>query len=72
VVAGSVNLGGSIDTVHNAAELAEMAVEKGATTILIPVNARKQLNDLSDDVITKINLQYYVDARDALLKSLVE
>jgi len=49
-----------------------MAVEKGATTILIPVNARKQLNDLSDDVITKINLQYYVDARDALLKSLVE
>jgi len=52
--------------------IAEIAVEKGASTLLIPVNARKQLNELSDDMITKINIQYYTDLRDCLVKSLLE
>ncbi len=51
---------------------AEIAIEKGATTLLIPLNARKQLNDLSDEMITKINIQYYSDLKDCLLKALVE
>src|SRR5690606_33338865 len=72
VVVGSVNLGGSIESVYNAVTLAEMAVEKGATTLLMPVNCRKQLYDLSDDMATKIDIQFYSDARDALLKALVE
>ena len=67
---GQLNLGGSIDLVYNAVNLAELAVEKGASTLLIPLNARKQLNDLSDDMITKINIQYYTDLRDCLLKAL--
>lgn len=69
---GSLNLGGSLDTVYNAVNLAELAIEKGAKTFLIPVNARKQLNDLSDEMIAKINIQYYRDLRDCLLKALVE
>lgn len=69
---GQLNLGGSIDLVYNAVNLAELAVEKGASTLLIPLNARKQLNDLSDDMITKINIQYYTDLRDCLLKALLD
>jgi len=72
VVVGQLNLGGSLDMVYNAVNLAEIAVEKGATTLLIPINARKQLNDLSDDMITKINIQYYTDLKDCLLKALVD
>jgi len=72
VIVGQINLGGSIDLIYNAVNLAELAVEKGASTILIPLNARKQLNDLSDDMITKINIQYYTDLRDCLIKSLLE
>ena len=72
VIIGQINLGGSIDLVYNAINLAELAVEKGATTLLIPLNARKQLNDLSDEMITKINIQYYTDLRDCLVKGLME
>lgn len=72
VIVGQLNLGGSLDLVYNAVNLAELAVEKGATTLLIPLNARKQLNDLSDDMITKINIQYYTDLKDCLIKALLE
>jgi ATP-dependent Lon protease len=30
------------------------------------------LNELSDEMITKINIQYYTDLRDCLLKTLME
>ncbi|MDQ2829791.1 MAG: hypothetical protein M3Y74_12170, partial [Chloroflexota bacterium] len=42
-----------------------------ASMLLIPVSARRHLNDLSDDMVTKIGIVYYADARDALLKALV-
>lgn len=72
VIVGQLNLGGSLDMVYNAVNLAEIAVEKGATTLLIPLNARKQLNELSDDMITKINIQYYSDLKDCLIKTLMD
>lgn len=70
VIVGALNLGGSVDLVYNAVNIAELAVEKGASVLLIPVSARKQLFDLSDDMATKINIQFYNDPRDALLKAL--
>ncbi|MDG4945728.1 hypothetical protein NMK71_04820 [Weeksellaceae bacterium KMM 9713] len=64
VVLGQLNLGGSLDLIYDAIHTAETAVEKGATTLLISLNARKQLIDLSDDMITKINNQYYTELQD--------
>ena len=72
VIVGQLYLGGSLDMVYNAVNLAEIAVEKGATTLLIPLNARKQLNELSDEMITKINIQYYPDLKDCLIKALLD
>ena len=72
VIVGQLNLGGSLDMVYNAVNLAEISVEKGATTLLIPLNARKQLNELSDEMITKINIQYYTDLKDCLIKTLMD
>lgn len=72
IVVGEINLGGSIEPISNAVNIAELAVEKGASALLMPVTARRLLYDLSDDMATKIDIQFYQDARDALLKAIVE
>ena len=68
--AGEVTLGGTIEPIHNAVTLAELAVEKGAKALLLPVACRRQLFDLSDEMATKLDIEFYQDGRDALLKSL--
>lgn len=72
IIVGELNLGGSIEMVHNPVSIVEIAIEKGASKLLSPVSTRKQLIDLSDEMATKIDIQFYADARDALLKALVE
>lgn len=72
IVVGEINLGGSIEPIHNPVSIAEIAVEKGATVLLMPVASRRQLFDLPDDLAIKIDIQFYSDARDALLKAIVE
>jgi ATP-dependent Lon protease len=72
IVVGSATLGGSIELVRNAAQIAELAIEKRAQTILMPVSARRQLNDLADDMWTKINIEFYRDVPDAVFKALEE
>jgi ATP-dependent Lon protease len=72
IVVGEINLGGSIEPISSAVNIAELAVEKGASALLMPVTARRQLYDLSDDMATKIDIQFYQDARDALLKAILE
>ncbi len=72
ILVGEINLGGSVEPIHNPVTIAEIAVEKGATALLMPVSCRRQLFDLSDDMATKIDIQFYSDARDALLKAIIE
>ena len=50
--------------------ITEVAVEKGAANILMPISSCRQLNDLPDDLAAKITIHYYLDAKDALLKAL--
>lgn len=72
IIVGEIALGGSIEPIHNPVGMAEIAVEKGATALLMPVSCRRQLFDLSDDMATKIDIQFYSDAKDALLKAIAE
>jgi ATP-dependent Lon protease len=72
IVVGALNLGGSIDLIPNAVRIAELAVDKQAQTLLMPVAARRQLNDLPDELWTKINIEFYKDSADAVFKALVE
>jgi ATP-dependent Lon protease len=72
IIVGGLNLGGSIEPVYNAVSIAELAVEKGATALLMPVSARKQLYELSDDMATKIDVQFYSDGKDAFFKAIAE
>jgi ATP-dependent Lon protease len=72
IIVGALNLGGSIEMLPNAVQIAELAGDKRAQTLLMPVAARRQLNDLPDDVWTKVNIEYYKDAADAVFKMLIE
>lgn len=72
IVVGEVTIGGTIEPVHNSVTLAEMAIEKGAKTLLLPVACRRQHMELPDDLAIKLDIVFYQDARDALLKALVE
>ncbi len=70
IAVGGLNLGGTVDPLYNAVDIAELAVEKGAQTLLVPVSARRQLVELSDEMATRVSILYYADMRDALLKAL--
>jgi ATP-dependent Lon protease len=72
VAVGGLNLGGGLDPVYNPVPVAELAVERGAETLLIPISARRQLNDLSDDMAARLTILYYTNARDALLKAIMD
>ena len=72
IIVGTLNLGGSIELVPNPVAIAELAVDKQATTLLMPVAARRALADLPDDLWTKINIEFYRDSADAVFKSLDE
>jgi ATP-dependent Lon protease len=70
IIVGALALGGSIEPLTNIIPIAELAVEKQASTLLLPVTARRQLNDLADDIWTKISIEFYRDAADAAFKAL--
>ncbi len=72
IVVGALNLGGSVEQISNPVAIAELAVEKGATTLLMPISARKQLFNLSDEMATKISIEFYADPADAFIKSVLE
>ena len=50
----------------------QLAADKGAQKIIMPISARKQLYDMPDELATKVTVVYYADAKDALLKALSE
>src|SRR5574337_946596 len=72
IVVGALNLGGSIEMIPNATRIAELAIDKQAQTLLMTVSDRRQLNDLPDELWTKISIEFYKDAADAVFKALVE
>jgi ATP-dependent Lon protease len=69
-VVGGINLGGSIEPIHNPIDLVELAMEKGATAVLVPVSCRRGLMDLSDEVATRVQVLFYGDAPDAMRKAI--
>ena len=72
VIAGGMSVGGTVEPVYNALDMAELAAENGATAILLPVSSRRQLNEMSDDLASRLMVIYYKDPRDALFKVIGE
>jgi ATP-dependent Lon protease len=72
VIVGALNLGGSIEGIPNPVAVAEAAVEKGATQLLMPISSRRHLLELPDEMATKVNIVFYSDATDAFAKAILE
>lgn len=72
IVVGALNLGGSFEMIPNALRITELAIDKQAQTLLMPVSARRQLNELPDELWTKISIDFYKDAADAVFKALMD
>jgi ATP-dependent Lon protease len=69
-VVGGITLGGSVEQVHNPVDVVELALEKGAAMVVMPVSCRRALVDLSDDVAARVQVLFYLDAADALRKAI--
>lgn len=72
IVVGPLNLGGSVEMLQNPVAIAELAADKHATTLLLPVACRRALQDLPDDIWTRLNIEFYGDAADGVWKCLAE
>jgi len=72
IIVGPLNLGGSVALIPNPVAIAELAVDRQAATLLMPVAARRALNDLPDELWTKINIEFYSDPADGVFKALLE
>jgi ATP-dependent Lon protease len=72
IIVGPLNLGGSFALIPNAVAIAELAVDKQAATLLLPVAARRALNDLPDELWTKLKIEFYSDPADGVFKALLE
>ncbi len=70
IVAGPLNLGGSLERIPDPVAIAELAVDKQATVLLMPVGTRRELMNLPDDLWTKVNIEFYRDAEDGVFKVL--
>ena len=64
--------GGSVEPLANAVGIVEAAMEEGASVVLMPVSARRQLLELSDAMATRINVPFHSDTPDASFKALLE
>jgi len=58
--------------IPNPVAVAELAVEKGAAQLLMPISSRRQLLELPDEMATKVNIVFYSDPPDALMKAILE
>ena len=72
ICVGGINLGGGIETIYNAASIVELAAEKGATSLLLPVATRRDVMNVSDEIAAKVDIRFYTDARDAFLKAIAD
>lgn len=72
ICVGGINLGGGVETIDNATNVVELAAEKGATALLMPVATRRDIMNVSNDIAAIVHVRFYNDANDAFLKAIVD
>ncbi len=70
IIAGPLNLGGSLGRIPDPVAMAELALDKQASVLLMPVSARRELMNLPDELWTKLNIEFYLDGPDGVFKLL--
>jgi DNA-binding MarR family transcriptional regulator len=71
LVVGELPQEGS-ETVRHPVDFIGAAVEQGARGVLLPVSWRRAAAGISDEMATQLEIVFFADARDALVKALQE
>ncbi|MFD1006752.1 protease Lon-related BREX system protein BrxL [Oceanisphaera ostreae] len=70
VVLGDMSLGGVINPVTNLAGSMQVALEAGATKILLPMSSATDIPTVPSETFTKFQVSFYSDPIDAVYKAL--
>lgn len=72
VVLGEITVQGGILPVRDLAECVQLARENGARRILVPVANAKDIPQIPPEILSGLDLAFYSDPKDCLLKALQE
>ncbi|PLC56097.1 TIGR02688 family protein [Photobacterium carnosum] len=70
VILGDMSLGGVVSPVDNLAGSLQMAMDSGATKVLIPMASMGDLSTVPGELFAKFQTSFYTDPIDAVFKSL--
>ena len=70
VVLGSITLGGVVNPVQDLASSMQIALEGGATKVLLPMASATDIPSVPAETFTKFQVSFYSDPADAVYKAL--
>ena len=70
VVLGSITLGGVVNPVQDLASSMQIALEAGATKVLLPMASASDIPSVPAETFTKFQVSFYSDPVDAVYKAL--
>jgi ATP-dependent Lon protease len=70
VVLGEMSVQGLLQKVANLPERLELALEAGARTVLVPSENKRELADVPDEVLNKLQVSFYTDPTSAALRAM--
>jgi ATP-dependent Lon protease len=70
VIAGALNLGGSIEMIPNAVRIAELANRQAGANAPHASIGTTSVEYLPDDLWTKISIEFYKDGPDTVFKAI--
>jgi ATP-dependent Lon protease len=70
VVLGSITLGGVVNPVQDLASSMQIALEAGATKVLLPMSSATDIPTVPAETFTKFQVSFYSDPVDAVYKAL--
>lgn len=70
VVLGDITVGGTTLATMGLADCLQAVAEQGARRVLIPILNAGEISSLPQEILRKIDIAFYTDPRDAVLKAL--
>lgn len=70
VILGEITIQGGVLPVSELAECIQLAKENGAQSVLVPVTNAKDIPSIPGEILSGLDLAFYSDPKDCLMKSL--
>ena len=70
VVFGEMSVQGLLIRVSHLTERLQLALEAGASRVLVPSENKRELGDVPDDVLNKLQVIFYTDPMNAVIRAM--